>query len=61
MDRIFDRLDANGELDDGAVKIPDGQEIRRSREILDELRLRSSDRIRPGLELEYIDRLLRQF
>ena len=52
---------ANGELDDGAVKIPDGQEIRRSREILDELRLRSSDRVRPGLELEYIDRLLRQF
>ena len=52
---------ASGEFDDGAVKIPDGQEIRRSREILDELRVRSSDRARPVLELEYIERLLRQF
>ena len=52
---------AIGEFDDGSVKIPDGLEIRRSREILDELRLRSSDQARPAIELEYIDRLMRQF
>ncbi len=52
---------ASGEFDDGAVKIPDGQEIRRSREILDELRVRSGDRARSAFELEYIERLLQQF
>jgi hypothetical protein len=36
-------------------------ELRRSREILDELRRRSGDRQRPALELDYIDRLLHQF
>ena len=52
---------ASGKYNNGAVKIPDGQEILRSRRILDELRVRSGDRGRPALELEYIDRLLRQF
>ena len=43
------------------VKIPDQMELRRAREILDELRRRRSERQRPALELDYIDRLLRQF
>jgi uncharacterized protein (TIGR02302 family) len=43
------------------VEIPDRMELRRSREILDELRRRRGDRQRPPLELDYIDRLLRQF
>ena len=43
------------------VEIPDRMELRRSREILDELRRRSGDRQRPALELDYIDRLLHQF
>ncbi|RMD63914.1 MAG: DUF4175 family protein, partial [Alphaproteobacteria bacterium] len=43
------------------VKIPDRMELRRAREILDELRRRRGDRHRPPLELDYIDRLLRQF
>ncbi len=43
------------------VEIPDQMELRRSREILDELRRRRGERRRPALELEYIDRLLRQF
>ena len=43
------------------VEIPDQMELRRAREILDELRQRRSERRRPPLELEYIDRLLRQF
>ncbi|MEK9726135.1 MAG: DUF4175 family protein, partial [Rhodospirillaceae bacterium] len=52
---------ANGEFDDGEVKVPTGMEMRRSREILDELRRRSGDRARPKLELDYLNRLLQQF
>ncbi len=43
------------------VLVPQEMEIRRSREILDELRRRRGDRQRPLEELDYIDRLLRQF
>jgi uncharacterized protein (TIGR02302 family) len=43
------------------VEIPDQSEVRRSRHILDELRRRRGERQRPPLELDYIDRLLRQF
>ena len=43
------------------VEIPDQMELRRSREILDELRRRRGERSRPAPELDYIDRLLRQF
>jgi uncharacterized protein (TIGR02302 family) len=43
------------------VRIPDEMELRRSREILDELRRRSGERNRPPVELDYIDRLLKQF
>lgn len=43
------------------VEIPDEMELRRTREILDELRKRRSQRNRPQFELDYIDRLLQQF
>ncbi len=43
------------------VTVPDEMEIQRAREILMELRRRRSDPERPPLELDYIDRLLRQF
>ena len=43
------------------VQLPDQMELRRAREILHELRRRSSETFRPRLELDYIDRLLRQF
>lgn len=43
------------------VEIPDRMEIRRAREILDELRRRRDQRNRPPAELDYIDRLLQQF
>ncbi len=43
------------------VEIPDRMELRRAREILDELRRRRGDRWRPAQELDYIDRLLRRF
>ena len=43
------------------VKIPDKAELRRAREILDELYRRAGQRGRPQPELDYIDRLLRRF
>lgn len=43
------------------VEIPDEMELRRAREILDELRRRRGERQRPDFELDYIDRLLKQF
>ena len=43
------------------VEIPDEMELRRAGEILDELRRRRGQRQRPADELDYIDRLLRQF
>lgn len=46
---------------EGDVVIPDTGDLKRAREIRDELRRRSGDRSRPEVELEYIDRLLRQF
>jgi len=58
----FGRETGNSGLEalDG-VEIPDPSEIRRSRRILDELRRRRGEHQRPPLELDYIDRLLRQF
>ncbi|MCH7957081.1 MAG: DUF4175 family protein, partial [Proteobacteria bacterium] len=52
---------AYGARIDGAVKIPDQMEVRRAREILDELRRRAGERQRPKTERNYIDRLLRRF
>ena len=49
-----------GNIHDG-VDIPDQMELQRSREIVDELRRRRGDRDRPAQELDYIDRLLKQF
>ena len=46
---------------DGDVDVPSRMEMRRAREILDELRKRSGERQRPPLERDYIDRLLKQF
>ena len=43
------------------VGIPDAGDLQRAREILDELRSRAGDRLRPEMELDYIERLLRRF
>ncbi len=43
------------------MKIPDQSELARARSILEELRKRASDQGRPKQELDYIDRLLREF
>lgn len=43
------------------VKIPDRDKVQDARRIRDELRRRAGQRARPTLELDYIERLLRQF
>jgi uncharacterized protein (TIGR02302 family) len=50
-----------GQINREGVQIPDEMELRRTREIVDELRRRRGERQRPPLELDYLDRLLEQF
>ncbi|MDP6602747.1 MAG: TIGR02302 family protein [Rhodospirillales bacterium] len=52
---------AYGSAVEGFVEVPDAMEMRRAREILLELRRRASQRDRPRIERDYIERLLRQF
>ncbi|HVC53502.1 MAG TPA: TIGR02302 family protein [Stellaceae bacterium] len=54
-------LSSDGMYDEGDVKIPDVNILQKTRKILDELRRRAGERNRPVLELDYIDRLLKQF
>ncbi|HEX4302713.1 MAG TPA: DUF4175 family protein [Rhizomicrobium sp.] len=49
-----------GSLGSG-VKVPDASQMERARSILMELRRRAAQRGRPQQELDYIDRLLKQF
>lgn len=44
-----------------SVKVPDAIDAQRAREILEELRRRSGESLRPPTELDYIDRLLKRF
>lgn len=44
-----------------SVRVPDEIDAQRAREILDELRKRSGETLRPPTELDYIDRLLKRF
>ena len=56
------RPQATRGIDTGeSVKVPDEIDIQRAREILRELRTRSSNPKRPQIELDYIERLLKQF
>jgi hypothetical protein len=43
------------------VKIPDRDTLARARSILEELRRRAAERGRPKQELDYYDRLLKEF
>jgi uncharacterized protein (TIGR02302 family) len=47
--------------DDVTVKVPGEIDVQRARRILEELRRRFADPLRPQLELEYIERLLKDF
>ena len=48
-------------VDAGQDKVPLELERQRSREILDELRRRAGEQLRPKEELDYIDRLLKTY
>ncbi len=52
---------ANGADESSDVTLPEQMEQARTRAIQDELRRRAGERSRPQQELDYIDRLLRQF
>ncbi len=43
------------------VKVPDGRERQRARDILEELRRRAGELDRPPMELDYLERLLKRF
>jgi hypothetical protein len=47
--------------DDQTVKVPDEIDTQRARRVLEELRRRFGEPERPRLELDYIERLLREF
>jgi hypothetical protein len=54
-------LDQAGSMAGGALKLPDQSALARAREILEELQRRAGEANRPPDELEYIERLLKQF
>lgn len=60
-DPLGRRMPEFGSDDTSSVRIPEEAELQRARDILDELRRRSGEFARPRHELDYIDRLLRQF
>ena len=47
--------------DDFTVKVPDEIDVQRARRVLEELRRRLSEPLRPRIELDYLERLLRDF
>jgi hypothetical protein len=47
--------------DDATVKVPGEIDVQRARRILEELRRRFGEISRPQLELDYIERLLRDY
>jgi uncharacterized protein (TIGR02302 family) len=55
------RTNQGNALDSGDVRVPEEAEQKRSQAIQEELRRRGAERERPRRELDYIDRLLRQF
>jgi hypothetical protein len=55
------RSQGNGADFGDNVKVPDASQMQRARDILMELRRRAAERGRPQQELDYIDRLLKQF
>ena len=55
------RTNQGNGLDSGDVRVPEEAERQRSQAIQEELRRRGAERERPRRELDYIDRLLRQF
>ena len=52
---------SSGADESADVTVPEERERQRTQAIQEELRRRGADRVRPQLELDYIDRLLKQF
>ena len=58
----FDRPQKSEGPDLGnSVKVPNAIDAQRARDILDELRKRSGQALRPPVELDYLERLLKRF
>ena len=58
----FDRPTAShGAMDGRATRVPDKAVVDRARELMEELRRRSSEPQRPRMELDYLDRLMERF
>jgi len=55
------RTNQGSGMDSGDVRVPEEAERKRSQAIQEELRRRGAERERPRRELDYIDRLMRQF
>ena len=53
--------EGTGMIDTGDVKLPEAADLQRARQILDELRRRSSEQFRPKVERDYLQRLLDRF
>jgi len=51
----------NGDVDDLSVKVPGEIDAQRARRIIEELRRRFGEAFRPQLELDYIERLLKDY
>jgi Domain of unknown function (DUF4175) len=51
----------NGDVDDLTVKVPGEIDAQRARRIIEELRRRFGEAFRPQLELDYIERLLKDY
>jgi uncharacterized protein (TIGR02302 family) len=49
------------EYDDSTVKVPGEMDVQRARRILEELRRRFGESMRPQLELDYLERLLKDY
>ena len=49
------------DVDDTTVKVPGEIDVQRARRILEELRRRFGESFRPQLELDYIERLLKDY
>jgi DNA anti-recombination protein RmuC len=61
LDPLGRPIEEQGSMAGGTVRIPDQSDLARAREILEELRRRAGEANRAQQELDYIDRLLKQF
>jgi uncharacterized protein (TIGR02302 family) len=52
---------SEGPMDGRSVRVPDAEALKRARELLDEIRRRAGERLRPEQERDYLRRLLERF